>query len=378
MPPLVAVKGGSSAYFSDNTLHGGGVAGVLVQGTAHFVGNRFEGNGPRAGGPPNFAVWGQQGAEIDFSNNTVNRWRHAIQSSAAQGVVARNNSVGHFLKTAFVISKPSRPAHVFGNTAYTDNKADQVVAIDGPSGIVAENLLEPLSEFENGKQQAQPDMPATGAQTSLVPPQRTASGQLLAKVKANLHDVLIAAKIDAQTRNRAEDFVKTSQWDAVQEHLQTTRKAEMQEHAHALVEKELPTIIQGFMPDYMRSKIMAQRAGRKAGPPSKAAINSVRQEAMAKRRPEMREIVMPALDKLATERVVELTQDDKVMTRLFADQLIRSNLLGAKESAAFSIELERAGYSPSLATGGDAQLEERTREMLKGLDLKAASERAGL
>ena len=61
-----------------------------------------------------------------------------------------------------------------------------------------------------------------------------------------------------------------------------------------------------------------------------------------------------------------------------ADQLIRSNLLGAKESAAFSIELERAGYSPSLATGGDAQLEERTRQMLKGIDLKAAAERAGL
>lgn len=140
MPPMIAIRENSSAVVTDNVIKGGGVAGVMVQGTASISGNQFQGNGPRAGGPPNFAAWVQGGSTVSFSNNRVDHWRHALFASGAKQVRATNNTASKFLGVAIVVNKSQLPAHVFGNIAMSDNEEDQAVKVNGPQGVVLENL----------------------------------------------------------------------------------------------------------------------------------------------------------------------------------------------------------------------------------------------
>ncbi len=145
MPPMVAIREGSSAVVADNTIKGGGVAGVMVQGTAHIDGNQFLGNGPRGGpGPPNFAVWVQDGSTVSFCDNQVDRWRHALFASGAKRVLAINNTAMNFLGTAIVVDKSELPAHVFGNIAMSDSEKDIAAKVGGAQGVVAENERKPL------------------------------------------------------------------------------------------------------------------------------------------------------------------------------------------------------------------------------------------
>ncbi len=147
MPPLLTVLGKSSAEIRDNLLQGGGVAGLLVDGTADVTNNRFEGSGPRGGpGPPHFAVWVRAGSDVIFSHNHVHRWRHALSASGARRVRAMDNTVRRFLGTAIVVNKSELPAHVFGNVAMSDNAQDQAVQVEGHQGIVAENKRIPLTK----------------------------------------------------------------------------------------------------------------------------------------------------------------------------------------------------------------------------------------
>lgn len=140
MPPMIAVRETSSAVVNDNTIRGGGVAGVMVQGSAVISGNRFEGNGPRQGGPPNFAAWIHGGSTVSFSDNRTDRWRHALYASGANKVHATGNTATRFLGTAIVVRESELPAHVFGNTAVSDNGDDKAVQVTGPQGVVQENL----------------------------------------------------------------------------------------------------------------------------------------------------------------------------------------------------------------------------------------------
>ena len=115
------------------------MAGVLVQGSAVISGNRFEGNGPRRGGPPNFAAWVQGGSTVSFLDNQTDRCRHALFASGAKQVHATGNTASQFLGTAIVVKDSNLPAHVFGNTALSDNADDNAVQITGPQGIVGNN-----------------------------------------------------------------------------------------------------------------------------------------------------------------------------------------------------------------------------------------------
>ena len=142
LPPLVMVFAGAEAAFTKNTIRGEGVAGIRVAGTLKASGNRFEGTSLRKGGPPNFAIWALEGSQVTMSNNHVSTWRHALHATAAT-IVADNNTVNNFFRTAFVVNKPPKPAHVFGNTAVSDNPQDKVVSIDGDAGVVTDNQLRP-------------------------------------------------------------------------------------------------------------------------------------------------------------------------------------------------------------------------------------------
>ena len=149
MPPLVAVLEQSTVVMEKNVLHGGGVAGVLLQGTASISGNQFHGNGPRRGGPPNFAVWVRAGSTVDFENNTVNRWRHAVHASEAQSVKANANQISQFIDTGIVIQNTKKPAEVTGNTAWAADPKAQAVTITGALGKVTDNQVKPMKKKVN-------------------------------------------------------------------------------------------------------------------------------------------------------------------------------------------------------------------------------------
>jgi parallel beta-helix repeat protein len=144
MPPLVAILDNSQATLIDNDLSGGGVAGVLLQGNATVKNNRFHGNGPRKGGPPNFAIWVREGSEVTFSDNQVKGWRHALFASKAKQVTANDNQVRAFLGTALVIRESEKPATATGNRAFSDDPKAQAIEISGATATVTGNWVEKI------------------------------------------------------------------------------------------------------------------------------------------------------------------------------------------------------------------------------------------
>jgi parallel beta-helix repeat protein len=139
MPPLVAVRDGSTAVLVDNRLTGGGVAGVLLEGTATISGNQFDGNGPRKGGPPNFAIWVQEGSSLICNDNRSDRWRHAVFATGAKSVRVNDTRVSQFLGTAIVVRDCEQAAEVVGTVAFSDNPQDQAVEVVGPQAVVDNN-----------------------------------------------------------------------------------------------------------------------------------------------------------------------------------------------------------------------------------------------
>jgi len=123
----------------DNVIEGGGGAGILVHGSAEILRNRFQGSGPRGGGPPNFAAWIRAGATVTFSDNRIDGWRHALHASGAKRVRATDNITSHFLDAAIVVKDSELPTHAFGNIALSDDEQDLAVRITGPQGVVADN-----------------------------------------------------------------------------------------------------------------------------------------------------------------------------------------------------------------------------------------------
>lgn len=128
MPPLVMVFKGAVAEFANNTIRGGGVAGIRVAGKVTAVGNRFVGAKMRPVGPPNHAVWALPGAEVGFHGNEVSGWRHAVFADQAK-VTARDNRVTGFSKAAFRLKKPVAGSAVTGTrlTDGTDPGAELLV-----------------------------------------------------------------------------------------------------------------------------------------------------------------------------------------------------------------------------------------------------------
>lgn len=143
MPPLMAVLELSEVELENNVLHGGGVAGVLLQGKATISSNDFKGNGPRRGGPPNFAVWVREGSTVEFRDNTVTRWRHALHSADAHTVKAHDNRISQFFGSGMVIKNSKTPAEVTGNTAFSTEPKAQAVTITGAQGKVSGNRVQP-------------------------------------------------------------------------------------------------------------------------------------------------------------------------------------------------------------------------------------------
>jgi len=145
-PPLVAVKGGSIGVVSHNSISGGGVAGVLAHGDVQILGNRFQGKGPGQGS----AVWVWKDSTVTVADNRFNGYRNAVNASGAQ-VTATDNVTRGFEGPSIVVKKSNAPAHVFGNTAISENPKDTVVDIDGEPDAADGNVLKKPEESDESR-----------------------------------------------------------------------------------------------------------------------------------------------------------------------------------------------------------------------------------
>jgi hypothetical protein len=136
VPPIIAVKDGSTATIRDNRITGGGVAAVLVQGKATLSGNKFVGVGVKQGN----AVWVWEGSTATISDNSFDGYRAAVNATKAT-VVVSGNTVKQFQGTAIIVKDSQKPSQVYGNTATSSDPKAKAVEVQGPSGIVEENVL---------------------------------------------------------------------------------------------------------------------------------------------------------------------------------------------------------------------------------------------
>lgn len=142
-PPLVAIKGGSRAVVSHNSITGGGVAGVLAEGDVQVIGNRFQGKGPGQGS----AVWVWKKSTVTVANNRISDYRNALNASGSQ-VTAIGNVTRGFSGPSLIVKKPSAPGHVSGNTAISDNPKDSAVDLDDAPGTATGNVLKKPADVD--------------------------------------------------------------------------------------------------------------------------------------------------------------------------------------------------------------------------------------
>jgi hypothetical protein len=131
---------GATAPLTDNTIRGGGVAGIRVGGTVTASDNELEGFSVVKYGPPNYAVWALPGARVTLSRNHISSWRHALYATEAT-VNADNNDVQDFFQTAFVVINAPQPANVFKNTVTPNTLLDKIVDIQGATGNITKNIF---------------------------------------------------------------------------------------------------------------------------------------------------------------------------------------------------------------------------------------------
>ncbi len=195
----------------------------------------------------------------------------------------------------------------------------------------------------------------------------------------NIEQVAKQLGLSSSQRTKVATLLKKQQWEAAVSSFNTTRKNEIYEHAHNIIRKTIPTMMRKFMPAYMNQKISAQRRRQKRrGPPSRSEIARIQKDARTKVEPAMRKTVMPLLDKLTEARMAELLVDEKTMTRMLADRIIKAGVLGESDTKRFAAAIEQAGFPASLTTGPDQVLNQRTKKMLEHLDLKQIVQAAGL
>lgn len=147
-PPLVAVKGGSKGVVSHNSIRGGGVAGVLVQGDITVMGNRFFGAGKGQGS----AIWVWKDSLVKVIDNHVTGYRNVVNASNSS-VVAVSNVARSFEGASIIVKKSTSPPYLAGNVAISDSPKSKVVDVDNPVGANGNVLKAP----EKGDEELYPN-----------------------------------------------------------------------------------------------------------------------------------------------------------------------------------------------------------------------------
>jgi hypothetical protein len=81
MPPIIAIFANSKAVLVDNTIKGGGIAGIMLSGKLDAVGNTIEGQNGAHG------VLAQKNSEAVLSRNKIKGYRVRISDQKAKSVI---------------------------------------------------------------------------------------------------------------------------------------------------------------------------------------------------------------------------------------------------------------------------------------------------
>jgi hypothetical protein len=199
------------------------------------------------------------------------------------------------------------------------------------------------------------------------------------KVVSNISMLVEPLKLTRSQNARLNALLGEDQFETAVETFKSTREAEIHDHAHNVAKTTIPGMMRKFMPSYMQKKIMAQRrAQKRRGPPSRDEIAGIQKDAQSKMRPAMQKIVMPSLESLSDTRLTELVNDEKVLTRMMGDRILKSRILDEGNSKRLSTALEKAGYPATLTTGEDSVLNDRTKKMIDKIDIAKVAQSVGL
>ncbi len=135
MPPMIAIREGSSALIVGNTIKGGGVAGVIIDGVGRIRANRFVGTGKNGS-----AVWGWGKADLTIVGNDVDGYRNLVNSTGNK-VAILDNIIRNFQGTAITVKKPLAPPMVAANVAVSNNPKDKVAVVEGAAPMSKENIV---------------------------------------------------------------------------------------------------------------------------------------------------------------------------------------------------------------------------------------------
>lgn len=140
LPPIVMVFKGAEADFSNNTFRGSGVAGIRAEGIIRVTNNTFDCPTLRAGGPPQFAVWGLPGSDIVFTGNKVSGWRHALLATKSS-VTANDNRITNYGSVGIKVDQPVGTSMLVGNMFESDRDRIGVI-VTGGQAISENNKVE--------------------------------------------------------------------------------------------------------------------------------------------------------------------------------------------------------------------------------------------
>ncbi len=136
VPPLIAIRQASSATLLQNDLQGGGVACVLVEGTATLHDNSLASNQPGTG----TGIWGWKDAQLVITNNRINDF--AVAAKAAETEVRFiGNIVEQPASPAVQLSQQAVTPIVVGNVFEVTGSQEQVIQLDADSSLNIENVF---------------------------------------------------------------------------------------------------------------------------------------------------------------------------------------------------------------------------------------------
>jgi parallel beta-helix repeat protein len=166
MPPMIAVGEASSAVIAGNTIRGGGVTGILVEGVARIVGNDMQGQ-EKSGS----AVWALPKSDVLIAGNRVDRYRNLVANTGCK-ISVIDNRIGNFQGTAISVKNALAPAHVWGNVAVSKTPKAVPAVVEGPRGAVADNVLKEPEAKDLPKEAIAMSWPAAGGKVEWKAPEK--------------------------------------------------------------------------------------------------------------------------------------------------------------------------------------------------------------
>jgi hypothetical protein len=88
IPPMVAILGNSRAVLTGNTVRGGGVAGVMLEGRLDAIGNILEGQNGGSG------ILARENSEATLAGNRISGFRAPVSDQGAKSLINSDQARG--------------------------------------------------------------------------------------------------------------------------------------------------------------------------------------------------------------------------------------------------------------------------------------------